>query len=106
MVEAALATRSVYQRNAFKLVGRGHFETSAAEMRRAILMDELAKDENLCEMLSGRLNQVSAGSLRGVTAEQKVLAVADYEKSHALFDASALIREAFADGWAAREEAK
>ena len=62
VVDAANATKAVYERNGIRLAARGHFDTCIAEFKRAQLMDELAKDENLCEMLAGRIHQIGHGS--------------------------------------------
>lgn len=62
--DAVTATRAVCQRNVAKLL-IGHYDTSAlAEMKRAALMDALLADDNLCEMLAGRINQISHGVSR------------------------------------------
>lgn len=61
VIGAAGITREIYKGNAVKLAARNHPDTALAEMRRAVLMDELAKDENLCEMLAGRIHQLGHG---------------------------------------------
>lgn len=61
VVDAANATKAVYERNGIRLASRGHFDTCIVEFKRAQLMDELAKDENLCEMLAGRISQIAHG---------------------------------------------
>lgn len=61
IVDAATATRRVYENNGIKLASRGHFETCITEFKRAALMEALAADENLCEMLAGRIHQISHG---------------------------------------------
>lgn len=61
IVDAARATRAVYERNAIRLASRGHFDSCLAEAKRAALMEALAADDNLCEMLAGRIHQISAG---------------------------------------------
>ncbi len=58
VVDAARITREVYRRNAVKLANADHPETSMAEMNRAAIMDALASDDNLCEMLAGRIHQL------------------------------------------------
>lgn len=63
VVEAARTTGNVYASNTRRLSRAGSScsdSTLRVEMRRAVLMDELAKDENLCEMLAGRLRQFGA----------------------------------------------
>lgn len=63
VVDAARITSLVYKDNA-----RKHFERDPDracimdEMRRAALMDALANDDNLCEMLAGRINQLGHGT--------------------------------------------
>lgn len=62
VVDAAKITRAVYERNAIKLASRGHFNECLAEAKRAALMEALAADDNLCEMLAGRLHQLGANT--------------------------------------------
>ena len=62
VVDAARLTAEIYRHNAIK-IGKGDHapHISMSEMRRAALMDELAKDDNLCEMLAGRIHQILHG---------------------------------------------
>lgn len=62
IVSAAQITQKVYEGTAVKLASRGHCDTALAEMRRAALMKELAADDNLCEMLAGRIHQLGANN--------------------------------------------
>lgn len=60
VVDAARATREVYRSNAARL-GQRHPKLGLVEMRRAALMDALCNDDNLCEMLAGRIHQLGHG---------------------------------------------
>jgi hypothetical protein len=60
IVDAARVTRDVYVSNARKLIGN-HSETALAELKRAAIMDALMHDDNLCEMLAGRIHQLGHG---------------------------------------------
>lgn len=63
--DAARVTRDIYMRNAYKLNGQDG-RAAITEMQRAVLMDALANDDNLCEMLAGRIFQISHGtSIKG-----------------------------------------
>lgn len=62
IVDAARITQSVYESNAVRLASRGHPNTALDEMRRAVLMKALAEDDNLCEMLAGRISQLGHGA--------------------------------------------
>ena len=57
------ATRDVYVHNSKKLAEIGSLSISN-EMRRATLMDLVLGDEPLCEMLAGRIHQISHGTQR------------------------------------------
>lgn len=62
IVAAARVTRDVYVRNARKLIGKQEYSESAlAELKRATYMDALMHDDNLCEMLAGRIHQLGHG---------------------------------------------
>lgn len=60
IIAAARVTRAVYYENAHKLVN--HPASSIDEMRRMAIMDALANDDNLCEMLAGRIHQLGQGT--------------------------------------------
>jgi len=47
--------------NAAKLFCNNHPDTALVETTRATLMSMLAADENLCEMLAGRIHQLGHG---------------------------------------------
>ena len=61
IVDAARVTRDVYMRNANKL-GPDRPRPQLVEMRRVAIMDALASDEPLCEMLAGRIHQLGHGT--------------------------------------------
>jgi len=61
IVDAARATKAVYVANAAKLFCNNHPDTALVETTRATLMSMLAADENLCEMLDGRIHQLGHG---------------------------------------------
>lgn len=61
IVDAARATRDVYVSNATKLLNGQRVDTAITEIKRATLMDELCNDDNLCEMLAGRIHQLGHG---------------------------------------------
>lgn len=61
IVDAAKATQAIYERNGISLAARNHMETCVTEFKRAALMEALANDDNLCEMLAGRISQISHG---------------------------------------------
>lgn len=65
VVDAARMTCAVYTSNVrrlAKLGGSASDITLRTEMRRAVLMEELAADDNLCEMFAGRLYQLGHGT--------------------------------------------
>lgn len=64
LVDAARATSAIYKRDMGKLATRGHLQSAADEAKRAMIMDMLADDIHLCEMLAGRIHQVAAGVKR------------------------------------------
>lgn len=65
VVDAARATREVYKHLATKLGARHPDSISLVnEMKRAATMDALCNDDNLCEMLAGRIHQISHGEPR------------------------------------------
>lgn len=71
VVDAARATREVYKNLATKLGARHPDSVSLVnEMKRAATMDALCNDDNLCEMLAGRIHQISHGEPCGKRSAQ------------------------------------
>lgn len=66
IIEAARMTRDIYKRNAVSLA-RDHYESPLVmeEMVRAATADLLLGDDDLCEMLAGRINQLLSGTPKG-----------------------------------------
>lgn len=60
IVDAARVTQAVYEGNAMKLAARGR-KACLTEAKRAAIMEALANDDNLCEMLAGRIHQLGHG---------------------------------------------
>lgn len=60
IVSAARITQHVYEGNAGKLIDK-HVDLAIREIKRAQIMDALAEDEQLCEMLAGRIHQLGSG---------------------------------------------
>lgn len=61
VVDAARATSSIYSGFTAQHAAKGRVGLMLSEAKRAALMEALAADENLCEMLSGRISQISMG---------------------------------------------
>lgn len=63
VVDAARATCAVYERSVVRLTTYDGYSVGkdVAEMQRAVIMDMLSKDDNLCEMLAGRICQIAHG---------------------------------------------
>jgi len=70
VVDAAKLTRSIYERNGLRLAARDHTTSAVSEFKRAALMEALAADEHLCEMLAGRLHQLGHGRVPDVKPEK------------------------------------
>jgi hypothetical protein len=64
IVDAARMTSAILKRDMGKLATRGHLQSAVDEAKRAMVMDMLADDIHLCEMLAGRIHQISAGVKR------------------------------------------
>lgn len=63
VIDAIRVTRDVYLSNASRLASGGNdrMKVIMAELKRVSIMEQLLADENLCEMLAGRLHQLSHG---------------------------------------------
>lgn len=62
VVDAARITQKIYEANAIKLASHNHMDSALVEIKRAVVMMSLANDDDLCEMLAGRIHQLGHGT--------------------------------------------